>query len=353
MTKTNFYQPGDRVTAGEIPTDAQWNSWLFDEPQAEFELRFSLMSGFFEAPTSMAVGSAVTLAWPTSKGAMLFGVRINTSGSWTFTSSNASGTYYLMLDQSNNFSQATTQNTALLTVGTVTWDGSSTLSALTLVANATTPGMTIAGVGAGDGGTGTVTQVDGINPNSSGHIAFTFPTGSGWSSIAGALAAIYAAITATVSVAWGNITGIPSSFTPSSHANTHGSSGSDVVSPASIGAVPSSSLLASAAGASTISSSSTDAQIATAKNVYLALLAAGPLTNLGTFNGSTGAITSGGTMPATPSVPNVFYVCNVAGTYNLGGYASWQVGDICMSALAVLGTYGSTFRAMMCLPRLL
>ncbi len=108
MSKQTFYNPAtDGFTVGQSAGVTANLNKINTNAQAEYELRDSLMSGFFETPTLTIAGEAVSLGWPLGKGGMCAGCRLTTAGEWTFTSLNSSGTYYLMLDTANNFSMST------------------------------------------------------------------------------------------------------------------------------------------------------------------------------------------------------------------------------------------------------
>ena len=191
----------------------------------------------------------------------------------------------------------------MLTVATVQWDGSSVLSTLTLDPLAQNAPCVKINNGGSGGGSGTVTQVNGVNPDGLGHVMLT-PANIGAQPAA-------------------------SAFSPSAHASTHAGSGSDPVTPASIGALPASELLTSSGGASTIGESASDSQVPSALNVYDFVMAqvvsqSGGLIYKGTWDASTNSpviASSTGTL-------GWFYKISVAGSTTVDGNSTWAVGDI-------------------------
>ena len=95
-------------------------------------------------------------------------MRLTAAGSWSFSTANSAGTYYLWLDAANNFLLGGTQNTAYLTVATVHWDGSSVLSSLALNTLALSTGYQSTGV-AGGGGSGNM-QTSVYDPRQTGSV---------------------------------------------------------------------------------------------------------------------------------------------------------------------------------------
>lgn len=118
---------------------------------------------------------------------------------------------------------------------------------------------------------------------------------------------IYAA--AAHSHAWSTITGKPSSFAPSAHASTHGSSGSDPITPAAIGAAAS----AHKHGAGDINSGTLDADrlptVPVTRGGTGATTAAAARTNLGAapaYSYGTEDLTAGSSALATGTLHFVY-----------------------------------------------
>ena len=397
MAKKMWYDGLTQMSAGVRGGFTAIFNAIFPGVQAEFELRHSLESGFFE-PIAVGTGLGLTitnngestptvnLTWPLSKGALLNGIRIGTPANWVFNSSVDTGLYNLYLDNActSQIVLASTPNSNYLLIATVSWNSSAlTLSTLTPVALAVNGGMSIIGVNSEES-SGSVTQVNGEDPNNLGYVTVdvsvipyaNVPTGSGWTGgLSGALTALNSALStffpknnvdATVSndttitsalvsdshvptllnvwyaiqnqlsgisFAWSAISDKPSAFTPSNHASTHEPNGDDPI-------ISNDSTLGGSTPSATIAATQSAIQEYVAANagdsgdVHWQLL--------GTFNGETGNITlldssSGGTIIATPLVGDVFYRCNAAGTYNIGGWTNWNVLDICVSVQSGAG----------------
>ena len=130
MSELTYYLPTDLATTGETLTSAEWNA-LLGRIQTEFYKRTSLTTGCFAVPTLSITGTTV---FCTSLDVMVCGQRTTTIGSVSFTSSQASGTYYLQVNGVGTYSANAAPNAALLTLGTVVWDGASTLDGLVVTA---------------------------------------------------------------------------------------------------------------------------------------------------------------------------------------------------------------------------
>lgn len=334
MAKTNFYQNSDRLTNGQVLRDTDWNMRIFDEPQAEFELRWSLARGFFETPAVTAAGAQVSLVWPSAstgpaKGALLSGLRLTMAGGWTFTGSNIAGTYYLQLDTANNFVQNATENTAMLTVATVVWDGSSTLSTLALTTLAQNTGYQFIGQSSTGGGgsgnmstsvydpgaTGSVLLARGIN-DEDGHAAtapqlLTAVQDMHAHANMTMLNALVSTLTGVLKMVSGMLTG--------------GATAADV------GAIPSTDL--STDGTLGESGTPSDSLVPSQKAVNTFVENAlsgisGGLLYRGTWNASSNTTSSGGSLASGTGTAGAFYKVNVAGSTTIDGNSTWTVGDI-------------------------
>lgn len=340
MAKQTWYQNLSQMTAGMTTGFVNAFNAIFPGVQNELELRESLFSGFYE-PLAVGAGLAITgnastaaavnLSWPARKGAILNGIRIAPSGAWAF-STQAAGTYYLYLDSTGALLALAATDSRKLLVATVTWMPSTlTLSALTLSTLATNaPTLMIANQTVG-GGAGTVTSVNSETPDSSGDVTVDVadipyaapPSGSGWSSLSTALSAMYATVTSGLTVAWGSVTGKPSSFTPAAHASTHGSSGADPVSPAAIGALATSALVQSVGDPGSGSNVPSEAAVYSAIAQAISGLANGLV-----YKGLWNALTNNPAIASSTGTLGWFYKVSVAGTTVVDGNSDWKVGDI-------------------------
>ena len=340
MAKQTFFNPSDRLTNGQVLQDGDWNNRLFDEPQAEYELRHSLESGFYE-PLAVgsglgltitgngAVNATVNLTWPQAKGAIVAGIRIASPAQWLF-AAQAAGTYDLCLDNTcaAQLVPSSSPNSAYLLVATVGWDpGTLTLSSLTPTALAASSGLAIVGVNAG--GAGTVTQVNGVNPDGSGHVTLT-PASLGAEPALGNPSALNYVLSSSLlgvrswmQLAWNMLANIPSSFTPSAHAATHGAAGADPVSPASIGAIATSALVQTIGNPGSGSNVGSEAAVCAA----IAAAVSGAANGL-VYKGTWNAAANTPALASSTGTLGWFYKVSVAGSTSVDGNNAWSVGDI-------------------------
>jgi len=130
MSTHTYYQTSDLATTGEVLTATNYNN-LITESQAEFEKRWSLVSGFYAVPSLSISGTSVFM---TVIDALVLGRRITNAGSIPFTGSNSAGTYYIMVDDTGAYSTGSAPVSGKLTIGTIAWDGTTTLSSLVITA---------------------------------------------------------------------------------------------------------------------------------------------------------------------------------------------------------------------------
>jgi len=334
MAKVTWYQNLTQMAAGMTTGFVNAFNAIFPAMQAELELRECLFTGFYEPLAAATAGGlvitgsggsspVVNLSWPLGKGAVLHGIRIASPAQWAFSGTMLTGTYNLYLDNACQpyITAAASPNSSYLLVATVAWNlSTAVLSNLVPSALAQNSGMTITGIISGGGGGDSVTQVNGVNPDSFGHVTLT-ASSVGAEAILPTPSAVSKFLTSTtgnvrswVQVAWSMIASVPSSFTPSSHAGSHEPSGADVIisNDAALGGDSPSQLLAA-----------TQYAIQQAIQAATSGVANGLLYK-GTWNANVNS-------PAISSATGTlgwFYKVSVAGNTTVDGNSDWKVGDI-------------------------
>jgi len=132
MTKTTWYNPDtDPLLTGDTaPVAKDKLNAIFTGTQTEFETRERIFTGCYTSPT-LTIDNVNGKVDCTGLDAILAGVRLTTVGSWLFAGqSMAACTYSLQLDNTCAYLVTGTPNSAYLTLGTVQWDGTATLSSL-------------------------------------------------------------------------------------------------------------------------------------------------------------------------------------------------------------------------------
>jgi hypothetical protein len=144
MDKKLLYDAADTFNPNEQAQLRPKLNEIYTNVQAEIELDRSRTVGCYEVPTITidGPGKKVDVSWPLGKGCVVFGPRYTTAGSWGFSASDAAGTWYLRV-VNGAYAKAQNESATGLTLAQVTWNGTDTLSALTLTILASRPGIAV------------------------------------------------------------------------------------------------------------------------------------------------------------------------------------------------------------------